>query len=438
VRLAALLAQLTSEELDRLATEHLRGDTLPSRGALCDTLEGILRSYAFVQACVFTRQPPTFSLLVRLLEADGHAVVSSSLKDVVSADTAELCRSVQEGTLLDRDEQLRVYRKVLAEARRTDVDIDVSEAAILAVLRRELGVRQVEHFLLEHHSELQAFWNTGHGFLHEMHALRSVGLIFANGGSIVLAEEMVPLIRRSLGLEMTRGDARRLLSGLSNAELSQALERARLKTGGNKEERLERLLSNWIQPSEVLDAVGLPSLRELAKTNGAKNAGNKEELIERLVNHFARGQDQVPEELGAPDPPPEARALEELRFRALFDQLRGNELTDVLRRIESSRQTGSKEQKITALWGSRFSEHSLLMCLTNRALEELLDRLRLRLSGSKRERVDRIVDHFRTTPIELLKALGHVDEIAEPDGAANEPSMDADSPPSDSNQVEPS
>lgn len=440
MRLAALLSDLSAEDLDSLALEHLPADHRASRHEMCSSLESILRSFGFVQRFVLARQPPAFGMLVSLLEAEDHQIQSAALREISMAETDRICADVSSGELIERDNQLRVYRRVLGEARRVDVDIDPSEAGILAVLRKELSIRHVEHYLVEHHPELQQYWNSGHAFLHEHHALRSVGLIFARDGSLVLADELVPLVRRALGLEMDRGDARRLFAELQNVDLGEALKACGLRTSGSKDDRIERLIANWIQPSEVLAVVGITDLREVARVASAKISGSKEELIARLVHVFAHGADQAKEELAPAPPPAEPRTLDDVQFRAMFGVLTGADLTEILRSIDSSRLTGSKSAKIELVQTSRFSEQSLLMNLTNRSLESVLERLRLKISGSKGERVGRVVAHFKEMSPEVLKALGFLDvsdEQSGPSDSASALSLPATSLPSSDAVVSP-
>lgn len=405
MRLAALLAELPVDQLERLAAEHLGQDETVSRTALCTTLEGVLRSYSFVRRFVCDRLPPTFASLEVLLEADGWTLPATTFRETVEERTSEIVQRVASGDLVGRDASLRLYRRVLVEARRNDLILDASETAILGVLRRELGIRPVEHFVLEHHPDFHEFWNDDQAFLRESHALRSFGLVFGHAGNVLLAEEVVPLVRQTLGFETSSASRRRLYERLSSAELAEVLEESQLRTSGSRDERLDRVLSNFLQPTEVLRTLQLQTLRDLCRDVNATVSGSKDELIERLVEYYLHDLDIRP----LPDLPPpvvrdpEPRTLDERRFRGLFGSLKGDELTDVLVGIESSRITGAKDAKVDLLWNSPFAEATLLETLTNRVLEEVLDRHRLRTAGSKRERVDRLVEHFRTLPDAALQ-----------------------------------
>lgn len=138
------------------------------------------------------------------------------------------------------------------EARRNDLQLDGNELAILGVLRRELAIRPVEHFLIEHHDDFQEFWSRDRGFLDETNALRSCGMIFGHDGRIVLPEELAPLVRQALGIEMPSESRCRLLSNLSAADLTEVLAHVGLRTSGTRDEKLDRLLTSYVQPTEVM------------------------------------------------------------------------------------------------------------------------------------------------------------------------------------------
>jgi hypothetical protein len=407
MRLAHLLAELPPDELERLGAEHLGQDEKVSRAALCVTLEGVLRSYSFVRKFVADRFPPTFAILDTLLDAAGWSCPASTFREVVTEKTARLVQRVAQGELVARDQGLRLYRRVLLEARRNDLVLDASEAAILGVLRRELEIRPVEHFLVEHHEDFGEFWDKESAFLHEMNALRSAGLVFGHDGNVLLAEEVVPMVMQAVGLEMSSGDRRRAYSHVSGGALGEVLGAIGLKTSGSRDEKLERLLISYVQPSEVLGHLSLQALRDLCREVHASVSGSKDELVERLVGHFLHDLDLAPADSIHPEAPkePEPRALGPSRFRMLFAALKGNELTDILAGIESSRVTGAKETKVALVVASSYSEASLLDHLTSRDLEDALARLRLKTAGAKRERIDRLVEHYRTMHESLVEPL---------------------------------
>jgi hypothetical protein len=393
MRLAELLAELPPDQLEALGVEHVRNDEPMSRAALCTTLEGILKSFRFVQDFLLDRQPPTFVVLTTLLDSSGNACPSEGFRERVMSETSHLCDLVSGGDILGRDDQLRLYRRVLAEARRNDLDIDPSESAILGVLRHELSISLVEHFLIEHHPDLQEFWRNDQCFLREINALRSAGLVFGRGSETLIAEDVAPVVSQALGIEMPTASARRLYVMLPNSDLGDALARASIKTSGSKDERIERLVTHRVQPRPLLNAMSLAALKDLCRDIDAPLGGGKDEIVERIVGHLAAGRDRRTAEVEAPIVV-EERALDESRFLILFGALRLAETTTILKEFPGLRQSGTKDVRARTLWEAQRSEQTLLENLTSRDLEDILSRLALRTTGSKAERIDRIMSHF--------------------------------------------
>ena len=393
MRLGPLLAALSDEDLERLAVEHVPTDERLPRPQLCNFLEGALRSYRFVNDFIVNRQPPTFAVLSLLLDAPGYQLPAAGFQERAMTETRRLADLIASGDLLARDRQLHLYRRALYEARRNDLDLNSSEAAILALLRRESNIAQVEHFLIEHHEDLREFWDKEDAFAHEEKALRSAGLLFVSEGQVVIPEEVAPAIWQTLGIDMPTDSSRRLFGYLSTSELAAALEVAGSRTSGSKDARLERIVLERIQPRVVLRSVGLSTLKDICRATDASVSGNKEELIERVIAHFAQGKDQQEEEPVEP-PRREPRRLDQGHFETLFNALLHQELSDILRRMPDLRQTGTKETRIRTLWEAHLSETTLLGELMNRQLEDLLHRLGLRLGGAKNARIERVINHF--------------------------------------------
>ena len=419
MRLAPLLAGLSDQELDKLALEHIRNDERPSRIQLCTLLESAIRSYRFVNDFVTNRQPPSFSILTLLLESSDYRADKEGFRERAISSGKEISQLVDSGELVARKDQLRLYRKALYEARRNDLDLNSSEAALLAVLRREEQIAQVEHFLIEHHQDLREFWDRPESFDHEINALLSAGLVFDYQGSFLIPEDVAPAAWQTLGIDMPTQSVRRLYGYLSNSDFAEVLEKAGARVSGSKEARLERLILERIQPRFALQHVALTTLKDICRETDASVSGNKDDLIERVIAHFAEGRDQRVDEPPAA-PIKEDRSLTESQFKTLFNVLQQQELVDILRRQSDLRQSGTKEVRIRTLWESPLSEKTLLGELMNRQLEDVLHRLSLRLSGSKDVRIQRLVDHFSGGEQNLDTQIGEDQEPA----AAHPPAVD--------------
>ncbi|WP_053236886.1 SAP domain-containing protein [Sandaracinus amylolyticus] len=396
MKLADLLAGMQPEEIERLAHEHARTDDHLSGPQLLEAIGGVLRSYRFLHDFLFNRQPPAFSILILLLDAPDYSLPTAGFRESVLAETKRICDALDASAILARDDQLRVYRRVLYQARSNDMQIDASEAAILSVLRQELGIAQVEHFLIEHCRELREFWGQEGGFARALHALRSAGLVFVHDGRTVIADDVAPVVRQVLGVDMARTQARRLFGYLTSAELHEALQLVQAATSGTKDEKVERLIAHLAQPRLLLRsrAFGVDRLREICRQMGANTSGAKEELVSRIIAHVAADRDVRGEAEPPPAPPiREQRRLPEERFGLLFAQLRGHELAAISGEFDL-RRWGTKDSQVRTLWESHRAEESLLQALGSDDIEALLKRLKLRSSGSKKERILRAIDHF--------------------------------------------
>lgn len=394
MRLLEIFDALAEESLQHLVERFLGPGESTSTAAQNANLESALRSPKHVRDTVYDLQPPTFRILARLLDAEGHSIPATALRDSVMEETATLAAAVTTGAILRTDEMARLYRRVFLEARRNDLSIDPSEAAILGVLRRELLIPQVDHFLIEHHQDFWTFWRKDHAFLEAMRALQEQGIVFIVAGAFVLADELVPFVRQVLGLELGAAATKRLYTKVKNEGLADILADRGLKIGGNKDERLQRLLENYVQPTVGLMAMSLPDLKELAKDCGLVTGGNKDDLVERVVGHFASGEDVKPAVEAPPPPPPEVRELSSEQFEALFAALRVSEISDILAGIGSKRLTGTREQLTRIVRESRFNEVSLVGELDGKQLDAVLAREKLKLTGLKAERVRRLVERF--------------------------------------------
>lgn len=177
---------------------------------------------------------------------------------------------------------------------------------------------------------------------------------------------------------------------------------AKLRRRGSKDDKINRLVENYIQPSVAIAAWSAAALKDVCRDLGLTSSGGKDELVERLGQHVARNSDLQPETEPPPPPPPEERVLSMEHFTLLFSTLRGSDLSDVLSGVGSKRSTGSKDKLLEIIRETRFKEETLLLELDLKQLEWLLDRLRLKSNGTKADRVMRLIEYFAKTPIEQL------------------------------------
>lgn len=416
MRLNELLTTLSRDRLEALATRLLGNRTQPSRWAY--DIEHALGQFPIVDQVLLAAKPPAASLLLRIVDGDEHMLDVETVRAEIDAEVESWCRLVTLGDLANRiTERSRIYRRVL-EAAWTDEVLDGSEIRLLNILREELGLLRMEHFLLAHHSAIQPLWRGDHALDDVVRELSAAGILYEVGeGRVALPDELVPHVRNSLGVAMPKEAARRLLARLdSGTHLKAALEDHDLPTSGSKQERAERIILHFVPMGRVVDTMHIEDARELARKLGLPVRGAKEELVNRLVDHFARGGDLAVEQVEEA-PPPEAKQLTEAGFTALFEWFKGHQLQQLLLAFQL-RHSGAKQAKISTLWNSPYAEATLLSKLKNPDLDELLAKCNLVCRGSKSEKVAVLIDAFRGAEASLVRPPGEAEPPAdEADGA---------------------
>ncbi len=354
-------------------------------------VESVLRDSGFVEQRLFQHKPPVLALLRELLEARNHRAPIEALRPSVMEQVELWCSHVEAGELASRKENFRIYRRLLAAAWGSDLQIDASERTLLGLLRREIGMEVVEHFLISHHSEIQPYWRDGDVFERCLQALLDDGVLFRVADDVLIPEEFVHRVQRALGLQISRGAALRLLDHMSNENLKAALERYEIRTSGDKAQRIARLINELVPMTEVLAATGIFELRDIARETGAAVTGSKAELAARLLAHFEDGKDLATDDASGPEVV-EPKSLAKPRFHKLLTPLTGHQL-EVLCRRHDLHHTGTKDHRIETLWESPFAEQTLLRALRNPDLVELCREHGLDSSGGKDTMVERLLKH---------------------------------------------
>lgn len=432
MRLNELLTTLSRDRLEALATRFLGNRTQPSRWAY--DIEHALGQFSIVDQALLARKPPVASLLVRIVDADDRMLDLETVRAEIDAEVESWCRLVTLGDLANRiTERSRIYRRVLEAAWSDDEVLDGSEIRLLNILREELGLLRMEHFLLAHHSAIQPLWRGDHALDDVVRELAAAGILYEVGeGRVALPDELVPHVRNSLGVAMSKEAARRLLARLdSGTHLKAALEDHDLPTSGSKQERAERIIQHFVPMGRVVDTMHIDDARELARKLGLPVRGAKEELVNRLVDHFVRGGDLAVEQVEEA-PAPETKQLTEAGFTALFECFKGHQLQQLLLAFQL-RHSGAKQARISTLWSSPYAEATLLSKLKNPDLDELLAKCNLVCRGSKSEKVAVLIDAFRSTeassvhpPVEVEPPTD--DEEGPSTAEYAEPPMDGERP----------
>ena len=270
---------------------------------------------------------------------------------------------------------------------------------ILGVLRRELNLTQADHFLVVEHPDVEPFWRTDDPFDTVLDQLRLGGIVFVLDNDVVLPADLVPWLRQAIGIAIDDERYRRLLESLPKNTLREGLAEFELRTSGSKPELVDRILTHFLPADRFLQSMHIHDLKDLAKEKGAIKSGSKEEVVERIVTHFRDGLDEAEGEVAPTEPQTrETKRLSRSDFEALFGTLKGLELAAILLAEPSLPGSGPKGKRIAVLWEHPRSEASLLAHLGSGRLRVVLERLGLKMSGSKAERIERIMSHFESAP----------------------------------------
>ena len=390
------LSQYPDDDLDRLARdkiEEVANLRLP-RQVLIQEIAAALASLSYVARVLAPTRPPTYVFLKLLMESPGRRVRPGDFRSAVEKLTDEFTRQAASGEGLSREKNYPLYLRMLCAAWEDDGRVDRSEALLLAALRKELGIWTREHLLLEHHPLVRPIWDSERAYTEARNHLLATGLVLVHDGEYVLPDEVALQLRRAWEIDLGDAAYSRLLSQLTGAQLRHALEQAALPLSGSKEERAERIVRSLVPPAEILDSLHINDVKSLCRASSLPVSAAKADLINSLIEHFDADRDLAQETATdqgpKPEPEPEPRQTSKEDFARLLDTLTLDLLYDMLA-SRGLRRSGSKQDRIDRLVASPFSEKTLLGTLRRPELAELCRKLSIPISGVKGELVDRLL-----------------------------------------------
>jgi SAP domain len=393
MRIAHLLSSLDAKRVGELARAVVPGADDQVSHMWVAALENVLRSTGHVEHLIVAQRPPVLALLITLLETEARAGSRGDLRREALALAERWTRLVTDGEICGGADRCQLYRRLLAAAWGNDLRIDASESHLLGLLRHELGMTKVEHFLISHHREITSVFGHGDdGFDALVDALCAGGVLYEVGDSLQLPDELVANVRRALGVRTSMAAMRRLLQHLGNDELKAALERHHLRLSGAKPERIERLVDALAPIDVTLDVAHVNDLKDLARRFGMTVGGSKDQLIERIVDYFDRDRDLASLDEAPPEIVAESKALSESAFGRLFDGFTVQQRRELLQESDLPF-GGAKTKQIETLWASPYSEATLLRRFSAAELEAALEKLGLDRRGNKEERASRLIAH---------------------------------------------
>lgn len=231
-----------------------------------------------------------------LMETPNYLLEEAELFKNVEEYMLEIVAQSEDDQVIKKipEDARRIYTAVLIAAWKKDDDLNPYEMNILNVLAEELGLTKKDHYLLE--SRIGRFPQKGN----KPHSTRQIELALRdlqNRGIIlrfkstdtfyVIPKEIARTVRFVLGGELRKEAYELLLKSLHNNQLRQILSHFELYVSGTKEERIQRIMTHDILPSQALNVLANGELSELLRSlEGAKVSGTKEEKIMNIINFY--------------------------------------------------------------------------------------------------------------------------------------------------------
>lgn len=398
-----VLEQLASNKV--MDISHIR---LP-KSVLIDELCGIINKPSYIEKTISFRNPPSFQILDTIMNHPEFKVQVKVFKDMIMNYTEKLIEKSKKAEWIKTNKNILLYLKMIKAAWETDSKIDVSEIYLLNYLRNELNISFKEHTILIHHEDLIQYWYTDNYYEKERNYLISSGIIFPLEDYYIIPESTGKFIRQSWGMELNNEQYARILSYLTNNDLSDILAGTNLQISGASNQKIQRIIENFIPPRKALLIVNLSSLRNIARESGSIVSGTKEEVIDNLIDYFDDDNDLkyidnnnvIVEQII-----PETKVLSKDKFIKLFNLLSNEELYNIASCLKKIKKSGNKDTKILNLWDSIYCEETLLNQLTNSELYELCDKNYLKLSGPKTEKIKRLIEAANN----LITEEKHIEE----------------------------
>ncbi len=394
----SVIDQIAGDKMDESASLRL------PRNIVQQEVISALSSLSYIGSKLNTSKPPTYAILKVLLDSEGYCHPVEGFRDHVFQLVHELVAMADSGKGLSGNKNYELYLKMLVSAWKNDSKIDESEGRILQVLREQLGIWTREHLLLEYHTEVRSILGSDKGYVEARNRLLSSGLVLSIDNNFLIGEEVVWQIRRAWDMDIDDIDYRRILDALTNDQLYRYCQSLGLVVSGSKDDKLVRIIKGLVPPKELLDLMTIDELSSFCSKNEIKVSGNKFERIGNIVDYFDQKRDleKVTEENETVQP--EAQEEREMScedFKHVLEHLSNNQLQDILSGCYL-KTSGSKEEKIKRLLVSNWSDRNILGRLRGSDLYQLCSKLDVKVSGLKTEKIDRIIEEVKVASQEVL------------------------------------
>jgi hypothetical protein len=429
MKLIEIIEKYSDGAIDQIAVDKVNEPTnlrLP-RSVVIQEISAALSSLSYVASALAPSKPPTYSFIKPLIDAPNHILPVEGFQEKVLLTTEEMTAKAKTGQGLSPGKNYQLYINILKSAWESNLEIDRSEAQLLEVLRKELGIWTREHLLLEHHPDIRGFWDSSDSYIAARNYLLLTGLVLTYENNYAIANEVVIQIRRAWGIDLEKEAYERMLNLLKNEQLHTPLSSIGLQISGTKEVRISRIIDALIPPSELLDFLSIEELRDFCRNNGIQVSGRKFELISNIIDYFDGGLDldknTIKEAIPLIPTNPEIRELSNEAYSKLLQNLTNDQLYDLLSQSHL-KTSGLKKEKITRLFESTWSERSVLNRLRKVDLTDLCRKLYIRVSGIKNELLDRLIEGSRIRYNESTSKAIIEDQQSQVESKVNEKSSE--------------
>ncbi|PWV49512.1 BREX system ATP-binding domain-containing protein [Chitinophaga sp. S165] len=405
-----LLDQLSADKVDEAISLRL------PHSVVIQEIISALSSQSYISDKITYAKPPTFAILNLILQSPSCMVEVEGFRTRVLDHINELTSRAGQNSIPDRNPLL--YMKILKKAWENDGHIDKSEASILELVKTELGIGDREHFVLMHDTSILNMWDVEQEYYLARNFLLAIGIILTHENQYIIADEVAIQIRKTFGIELMDDSYKRLLNSFTREEIAKVLAHYQLNVGGIKEVLIGRLVDSLISPSDVLVFFHLEKLRDVCREKNIQVGGLKNAVIANIIQFFDEDMDlqsdknEATEEILAPEP--EMREMDGDIYAKILLLLTGQQLYDILHqnRLMTS---GTKDEKVKRIMDSYRSERSILNFLRKEDLSQLCRKLLLPVTGSKQELVDRLLDYVPTPPdLQVIESIPDITNTSAP------------------------
>ena len=401
MKISDVLISYKRSDLNRLAKDKIANYIGLPVEILRDELCKVLTTYDHIKRKIQFRKPPGYTILDIIVHRPDYYVPIQEIKGIVQEEIRNVIEEAKKKEGLKEEKQYDLYAKMLKTAWDFQEDLLPPEANLLSALREYLNITRGEHRLLEAHLEVFKFSQTS--FNREIEHFAREGIIFTHEANYIIPEEIVERIKEVWGIELDIEPYRRLLSYLTSSQLYSALGKLDMTKGGSQERRINRVLEKGVKPSDLLNTLSVGDLLSIARKSNCPRKYKRDELVPTIIIHIKRGKDIEKPRPPEPPPPPPPRLVTDEAFKEALSKFSNSQLYHVLEKKKLGK-SGTKNQRIERIVNSIYLLVPILDVLRTEELIDLCKLYELHPRGRKPEIIERIVHYFKNYQIKGSKA----------------------------------